>query len=94
MKAREWWIDERDQESYDEEEYQFYAARGDVKYLIHVREVMPDEPSTEDMEVALKVIDDLAVFAANHSCMTRPVEGLIRVTKWMRQLIGHDKGQE
>lgn len=79
MKPREYWVDDETGTV-----YQRHMTRS--VECVHVREVLPNEPSTDDMRIAVRLISDLALFAANHNCMQEPVPALIRVREWLEAL--------
>ena len=41
-------------------------------------------PNKEEINIAIRTISDLAMFAANHNCFTEPVPELIKVMDWLK----------
>lgn len=45
-----------------------------------------NKPTEEEIRVAIKTINDLAIFAANHNVFTQPVPELMKVTAYLETL--------
>lgn len=50
--------------------------------------------TVQDAREALKTINDLAIFAANHNVMTDSVPELVRVTDVLKKILASNKDHE
>lgn len=59
-----------------------------VQCYDRLREALKDVPSKQEIEVTLKTINDIATFVAMRGLWTEQVPELVRVTTWLKALVG------